>query len=56
MKFLLNSLVVAGFALALILTTRTFVIPHQEYQDDTSMFLYDQGNASEAVRADILGQ
>jgi hypothetical protein len=56
MKILLNVLVTAGFALALIITTKTFVIPHQEYQDDPSLFLYDQGNASPAVRAEILGQ
>lgn len=56
MKILLNILVIAGFALALFITTRTFVIPHQEYQEDTSIFLYDKGNASPAVRAEILQQ
>jgi len=56
MKIFLNILVVAGFALALFITTRTFVIPHQEYQEDTSLFLYDQGNADPAVRAEILQQ
>ena len=56
MKILLNVLVAAGFALALIITTKTFVIPHQEYQDDPSRFLYDQGNASPEVRAEILEQ
>lgn len=56
MKIFLNILVVAGFALALFITTRTFVIPHQDYQEDTSLFLYDQGNADPAVRAEILQQ
>ena len=56
MKILLNILVIAGFALALFITTRTLVIPHQEYQEDTSIFLYDKGNASPAVRAEILQQ
>jgi len=56
MKIFLNILVVAGFALALFVTTRTFVIPHQEYQADTSLFLYDQGNAGPQVRAEILQQ
>jgi hypothetical protein len=56
MKIILHVLVIAGFALALFITTRTFEIPHQEYQDDTSLFLYDQGNASPAVRAEILQQ
>ncbi|MEA3461768.1 MAG: nuclear transport factor 2 family protein [Bacteroidota bacterium] len=56
MKILLNSLVVAGFALALFITTRTFVIPHQEYQEDTSLFLYDRGNASPELRAEIMQQ
>jgi len=45
MKIFLNVLVTAGFALALIITTKTFVIPHQEYQDDPSLFLYDQGSS-----------
>ena len=56
MKILLNSLVVAGFALALIITTKTLVIPHQEYQNDPSQFLYDKGNASPAIRAEIMEQ
>jgi len=54
MKIFLNALLTAGFALALIITVKTFVIPHQEYQEDPSLFLYDQGNASPAVRAEIL--
>ena len=56
MKILLNVLVAAGFALALIILTKTFMIPHQEYQDDPSRFLYDQGNASPAIRAEIMEQ
>jgi len=56
MKIFLNILVAAGFALALIITTKTFVIPHQEYQADPSLFLYDHGNASPSVRAEILEQ
>jgi len=56
MKIFLNVLVVAGFALALFITTKTFEIPHQEYQDDPSRFLYDQGNASPALRAEIMEQ
>jgi len=56
MKIFLNALVVAGFALALLLTTKTFVIPHQEYQDDPNLFLYDRGNASPEVRGEILNQ
>jgi len=56
MKIFLNVLVAAGFALALIITVKTFVIPHQEYQEDPSLFLYDQGSASPAVRAEILEQ
>jgi len=36
MKIFLNVLVVAGFALTLFITTKTFEIPHQEYQEDPS--------------------
>lgn len=56
MKIFLSTLVVAGFGLALLLITKTFVIPFQEYQDDTSLFLYDQGNATPAVRGEIMEQ
>ena len=56
MKIVLNVLVAAGFALALFVLTKTFVIPHQDYQDDTSLYLYEQGNASPEVRAEILEQ
>ena len=56
MKIFLNALVVVGFGLALIITTKTLVIPHQEYQDDPSLYLYDQGNASPAIRAEIMEQ
>ena len=56
MKIVLNVLVAAGFALALFLLTKTFVIPHQEYQADSSLYLYEQGNASPEVRAEILEQ
>ena len=56
MKILLNVLVLVGFALALFITTRTFEIPHREYQEDTSLFLYDRGNASPAVRTEVLQQ
>jgi hypothetical protein len=56
MKIFLNALVVVGFALALIITTKTLVIPHQEYQDNSSLYLYDQGNASPAIRAEIMEQ
>ena len=56
MKIFLNVLVLVGFALALYITTRTFEIHHQEYQDDTSLFLYNEGNASPAVRTEILQQ
>ena len=56
MKIFLNVLVVVGFALALFIVTKTFEIPHQEYQDDPSLFLYDQGSASPAIRAEILKQ
>jgi hypothetical protein len=56
MKIFLNALVVVGFALALIITTKTLLIPHQEYQNDPSQFLYDKGNASPAIRAEIMEQ
>jgi len=56
MRIFLNVLVVGGFALALIILSKTFEIPHQEYQDDPSLFLYDQGNASPEIRAEILEQ
>ncbi len=56
MKIFLNALVVVGFGLALIITTKTLVIPHQEYQDDPSLYLYNQGNASPAIRAEIMEQ
>jgi hypothetical protein len=56
MKIFLNVLVVVGFALALFIVTKTLEIPHQEYQDDPSLFLYDQGSASPAIRAEILKQ
>lgn len=56
MKIVLNILVIAGFALALFITTKTFEIPHQEYQEDTSLFLYNEGNASPEVRAEVMQQ
>jgi hypothetical protein len=56
MKIILHVLVVAGFALALFIVTKTFEIPHQEYQEDPGLFLYDQGNASPSVRAEIMQQ
>jgi len=56
MKIVLNVLVAACFALALFLLTKTFVIPHQEYQADPSLYLYEQGNASPEVRAEIMEQ
>ena len=56
MKIFLNVLLAVGLALALFIVTLTFQIPHQEYQDDPSMFLYDQGNAPAAVRAEIMEQ
>jgi len=56
MKIFLNVLLAAGFALALIILSKTFAIPYQEYQDDPSLFLYEQGNASPEVRAEILEQ
>ena len=54
MKIFLNVLVVAGFALALVITSKTFEIPHQEYQEDPSQFLFDRGHASPEVRTEIL--
>jgi hypothetical protein len=56
MKIFLNVLVAAGFALALIITTKTLVIPHQEYQDDPYLYLYGKGNTSPAIRAEIMEQ
>ena len=56
MKIFLNVLVATGFALTLFIVTKTFEIPHQEYQDDPSRFLYDQGSASPAIRAEIIEQ
>lgn len=56
MKIFLNALVAAGFALALIFLTKTFEIPHKAYQNDPSLFLYQQGTASPAVRAEITEQ
>ena len=56
MKIFLNILVAAGFALALFLATKMLEIPHQEFQDDPSLFLYDQGNASPVIRTEILKQ
>ena len=56
MKIVLNVLVAACFALTLFFLTKTFVIPHQEYQEDPSLFLYGEGNASPEVRAEILKQ
>ena len=56
MKIFLNVLVAVGFALALFITAKTFEIPHQEYQEDPSLFLYGEGNASPEVRAEILTQ
>jgi len=56
MKIFLNILVITGFALALFIVGKTFEIPHQEYQDDHSLFLYGEGNASPEVRLEILKQ
>jgi hypothetical protein len=53
MKIILNILLVTGLALALLITTKMLVIPHQEYLDDPSLFLYDTGNASPDLRAEI---
>lgn len=56
MKIFLNALVAAGFGLAFFLATKTLEIPHQEYQDDPTRFLYEQGNATPAVRTQIMEQ
>lgn len=56
MKIFWNVLVLAGFALALFIVVKIFEIPHQEYQDDPSLFLYDRGNAVPDIRAEILKQ
>ena len=56
MKIVLNVLVAAGFALALFILTKTFEIPHKEYQEDPGLFLYGEGNATPKVRAEILEQ
>jgi hypothetical protein len=53
MKIFLNLLVLAGFALALFVTTRMLIIPHRDYQNDPTLFLYDRGNASPEVRSEI---
>lgn len=54
MRLILNIVLVAGFALALVLTGRMLTIPHQEFQEDASMFLYGRGNATPEIRAEIL--
>jgi len=56
MKILLNSLVLLGFALSLFVITRTFKIPHKEYYEKTDVYRYTKGNASPAVRAEIISQ
>jgi len=56
MKIALNVLLVLGLCLALLLATRTFQMTHVEYQNDPTLFLYDQGNASGEVRSEILEQ
>jgi hypothetical protein len=56
MKIFVNIMLLAGLALALIITTKMLVIPHQEYQLDPSLFLYDRGSASPEIRAEILEQ
>jgi len=53
---LLNILVVLGFGLALFLATRTFQMTHPEFHEDTSLLLYERGNASEEVRLEVLEQ
>jgi hypothetical protein len=56
MKIVLNVLVAAGFGLALFLATKMLEIPHQEFQEDPTMYLYDRGNASPAIRTGVLEQ
>ena len=56
MKIFLNIFLAAGLALALFLATKMLEIPHQEFQDDPTLFLYDQGNASPSIRTEILNQ
>lgn len=56
MKIILNVLLVSGLVIALFVTTRMLVIPHQEYQLDPSLFLYDKGSATTEVRGEILEQ
>ncbi|MFO7670790.1 MAG: nuclear transport factor 2 family protein [Bacteroidales bacterium] len=56
MKIFINLLVIAGFGLALFITTRIFVMTNQEFHDDPGIFLYDRGSALPLVRAEILNQ
>ena len=56
MKIFLNVLLVSGVALALYISTRMLVMTHQEYHIDPTMYVYDQGNASPEIRAEILKQ
>lgn len=55
-KILLHSLLVLGLGLALLLSTKTFQMTHSGFHKDASLFLYDEGNASEEVRIEILEQ
>jgi hypothetical protein len=56
MKIFINLLVIAGFGLALFITTRIFVMTNKEFHDDPGIFLYARGSAQPLVRAEILEQ
>lgn len=55
-RIILNSLLVLGLGLTLLLSTKTFQMTHPGYHEDASLFLYDRGNANEEVRSEILEQ
>lgn len=55
-KIILNSLLVLALGFALIISSKTFQMTNQAYHKDASLFLYDEGNASEEVRLEIMEQ
>ena len=52
-KIIINSLLIGGLGLTLILSMRVFQMTHPEHHSDSSLFLYGKGNASGEVRAEI---
>jgi hypothetical protein len=53
MKILNGFLILFGLGLTLLITTRTFIIPHKAFYSNTEAYVFSKGNADQEVRKQI---